>query len=344
MNCFETGIAAFVMPFWMADDDMALRHFDEAVASVMAQTDPNWVLVIVDDHTGREVPMTHLRAVETMLGPHGKVLFSPRRVGPGLARNLGIRAAAELGAPFILFLDADDLADPRRLEYTRAAFCSGSDINVVYSSHDFIDEFGRPLPLDSLAPTVREAVDGHRQNPVEGEDAWIQIATRKNYANLTSCTAVRTSLALEEPFPDGRVSEDAHTWMRYGAHPGRFVFLKDIRNHYRIRTGIESQSRSQNPDFYSKKAAMDRDGFEQALAIAAHHGRIREREAQDIRTRFYIRLALSMLRGPDAEQAMLCIRDAWSIDPKTARAAVADLEASEDEKRALLELKEGIDV
>jgi len=162
MNCFESGIAAFVMPFWMADDDMALRHFDEAVASVMAQTDPNWVLVIVDDHTGREIPMTHLRAVETMLGPHGKVLFSPRRVGPGLARNLGIRAAAELGAPFILFLDADDL--------------------------------------------------------------------------------------------------------------------------------------------------------------------------------------VSMLRGPDAEQAMLCIRDAWRIDPKTARAAVADLEAGEDEKRALLELKEEIDV
>lgn len=83
-----------------------------------------------------------------------------------------------------MFLDADDLADPRRLERTRAAFCSGSDVNVVYSSHDFIDEYGHPIPLDSLAPTVREAVDGHRNNPVDGEDAWIQIATRKNYANL----------------------------------------------------------------------------------------------------------------------------------------------------------------
>ena len=30
-DCFETGRAAFVMPHWMADDDMALRHFDEAV-------------------------------------------------------------------------------------------------------------------------------------------------------------------------------------------------------------------------------------------------------------------------------------------------------------------------
>ena len=337
-DCFETGRAAIVMPHWMADDDMALRHFDEAVASVMAQTDLNWMLVIVDDHTGREVPLAHLRAVEAVLGPRGRVIYSDRRLGPGLARNLGIRAAAELGAPFILFLDADDLADPRRLERTRAAFCSGSDVNVVYSSHDFIDEYGHPIPLDSLAPTVREAVDGHRNNPVEGEDAWIQIATRKNYANLTSCTAVRMSLALAEPFPDAKVSEDAHTWMRYGAHPGRFVFLRDIRNHYRIRTGTQSQSRSRNPDFYAMKAAMDRDGFEQALVIAARHGRVEEQAAQDIRTRFYVRLALSMLRGPDIEQATLCLQDAWAINHRTALAALADLEAGEDEKQILLAL------
>jgi len=266
---------------------------------------------------------------------------SPRWVGPGLSRNLGIRAAAELGAPFILFLDADDLADPRRLEATRAAFCSGEDVNVVYSSHDFIDETGRPIPLESLAPTVREAVDGHRQDPVEGEDAWIQIATRKNYANLTSCTAVRTSLTLAEPFPDSKVSEDAHTWMCYGAHPGRFVFLRDIRNHYRIRTGTESQSRSQNLDFYAKKAAADRDGFEQALAIAARFGRVDDDAARDIRTRFYVRLALSMLRGPDVPQATLCLRDACAIDPDAARVAVSRLEADEYEKHALLELMGG---
>ena len=139
-NCFETGRAAFVMPYWMADDDMALRHFDEAVASVMAQTDPNWILIIVDDHTGRERPLAHLRAVEAALGQRGKVLYSTQRVGPGIVRNKGIRAASRLGLPFILFLDADDLADPRRLECTRAAFCSGADVNVVYSSHDFIDE------------------------------------------------------------------------------------------------------------------------------------------------------------------------------------------------------------
>lgn len=179
------------------------------------------------------------------------------------------------------------------------------------------------------------------KNPVEGENAWIQIATRKNYANLTSCTAVRMSLALAEPFPDAKVSEDAHTWMRYGAHPGRFVFLRDICNHYRIRTGTQSQSRSLNPEFYAMKAAMDRDDFEKALDIAARHGRVEEQATQDIRARFYVRLALSMLRGPDVKQAKLCLQDAWAINPQTALAALADLEAGEDEKQTLLELVGG---
>jgi hypothetical protein len=86
------------------------------------------------------------------------------------------------------------------------------------------------------------------------------------------------------------------------------------------------------------KAAMDRDGFEQALVIAARHGRVEEQAAQDIRTRFYVRLALSMLRGPDIEQATLCLQDAWAINHRTALAALADLEASEDEKQSLLAL------
>jgi len=83
---------------------------------------------------------------------------------------------------------------------------------------------------------------------------------------------------------------------------------------------------------------MDRDGFEQALAIAERHGRVEEQAAQDIRTRFYVRLALSMLRGPDIEQATLCLQDARAINHRTALVALADLEASEDEKQALLAL------
>jgi len=35
---------------------------------------------------------------------------------------------------------------------------------------------------------------------VEGENAWIGIVTKKKYTNLTSCTAVRSSLAVDVIF------------------------------------------------------------------------------------------------------------------------------------------------
>jgi len=86
---------------------------------------------------------------------------------------------------------------------------------------------------------------------------------------------------------------------------------------------------------------MDRDGFEKALDIAERHGRVEEQATQDIRARFYVRLALSMLRGPVVKQAKLYLQDAWAINPQTALAALADLEAGEDEKQTLLELVGG---
>lgn len=68
----------------------------------------------------------------------------------------------------------------------------------------------------------------------------------ENYINLTSCKAVRTSLAVAEEFPEASVSEDRHTWMRYGAHPGKFVFLLEIKDGYRIRRGVASRPRALN--------------------------------------------------------------------------------------------------
>ena len=100
--------------------------------------------------------------------------------------------------------------------------------------------------------SVREIIDGHQVDIVEGENAWIGLATKKKYTNLTSCTAVRTSLAAEEPFPSESVSEDSHTWVRYAAHPGKFVFIRDIKGGYRICSNVASRSRSNNANFYKK--------------------------------------------------------------------------------------------
>ena len=145
--------------------------------------------------------------------------------------------------------------------------------------------------------SVREIIDGHQVDIVEGENAWIGIATKKKYTNLTSCTAVRTSLAAEEPFPSESVSEDSHTWVRYAAHPGKFVFIRDIKGGYRICSNVASRSRSNNANFYKKMFEVDSAGFEEAVKIARRYGTMGGLDENDIRTAFYVRLALSLLHG-----------------------------------------------
>jgi glycosyltransferase involved in cell wall biosynthesis len=93
----------------------------EAVASVMAQSGVGMELIIVDDGstdgTAEGLPRLaeELRTAERPV----RILRTPNR-GPAAARNKGV---ADARAPFIAFLDSDDLWQPfklqRQLEYIR---------------------------------------------------------------------------------------------------------------------------------------------------------------------------------------------------------------------------------
>lgn len=330
--------AAFIMPVKIVGNERELRHFHEAVDSIRRQTDPDWFLIMVDDRSDDPRVDEALAAVEREMPDKCKVIHLPENVGAGRARNAGIRYALELGAPFIVFNDSDDISHPDRLRLVREKFRDES-VNVVYLSFDVVDENGRIVPEEEICLSVREIITGHHKDILEGENAWIGIGTRKNYTNLTSCTAVRTELAAVEPFPGYPVSEDSHTWMRYAAHPGKFAFIPEIINHYRICSTVESRSRGQNADFYLKKAAVDSEGFESAMAIARRFGRIAPEEENPLRVGFLVREALSMLYGDSQECARSLLRSAWDISPEQTRQRIDALDcqsAFRDGLRALL--------
>ena len=287
----------FLMPVKIVGEEADLRFFRAAVDAIKRQTDDNWLLVMVEDFSDDKRVYDVIDEMKRDLKDKLYVIYSDKNYGTGAARNKGVLYAKEIGAPFILFNDSDDISDPRRLELVRKAFESDEAVNVVYTSFDVIDENDNLTPRDKIALPVREIIDGHKTDVVEGENAWINIAIKKKYTNLTSCTAVRTSLAVEELFPAASVSEDCHTWLRYAAHPGKFVFLREIKGKYRICSGTQSRSRSNNKDFYEKLFLMDSDGFEQAVKIAKKYGTMGERDENDIRTGFYVRLALNLLNG-----------------------------------------------
>ena len=328
--------AVFLMPVKISGDERDLRFFRESVESIKRQTDDNWKIVMVEDFSDDERVYAAIDEMKTDLKEKLHVIYSDKNYGAGIARNKGVRYASEIGAPFILFNDSDDISDPKRLELVRKAF-EDATANVVYTSFDVIDENGNVVPHEKIAPAVREIIDGHKKNIVEGENAWLQIAIGKKYTNLTSCTAVRTSLAVQEPFPPASVSEDCHTWFRYGAHPGKFVFLPQIKGKYRICTGVQSRSRGLNADFYERMFKMDSDGFEKAMETAKRFGATGLDE-NDIRAGFYVRLALNLLHGNAEPFSKAVLDKAIGISEEKSLGYIDRLDCTAEEKARLKEL------
>ena len=327
--------AVFIMPVKLGGGEVELRLFREAVDSIKNQTDKNWLLIMVDDLSESPKVYDAIDEMKVDLKEKLHVIYTDKNCGSGAARNKGVRYAQAVGAPFILFNDSDDISDPRRLELVRKAFDEDDAVNVVYTSFDVIDENGNVVPHDQILMSVREIIDGHQVDIVEGENAWIGIATRKKYTNLTSCTAVKTSLAVQETFPSESVSEDSHTWVRYAAHPGKFVFLREIKGGYRICSNVASRSRSNNANFYQKMYEVDSAGFEEAVKIARKYGTMGGLDENDIRTAFYVRLALSLLHGESVTYCKKSLDKALAISKERTLAYIDQLYCAPEYKESM---------
>jgi len=113
------------------------RFLAEAVRSAAEQTLPPARILICDDGSTDDTPLIAQRLaadianVEHLRLPHG---------GESAARNGGITAST---APYIAFLDADDVWMPRKLEAQMAVFASANEnVGIVHSAYEHIDERG----------------------------------------------------------------------------------------------------------------------------------------------------------------------------------------------------------
>src|SRR4051812_35714921 len=80
----------------------------DAIASALAQTAPVEVIVVDDGSTdGTKAALSRFD------GPNFRAIFLPKNGGVSAARNAGIEAAR---GGFLMFLDADDTIEPRKVE------------------------------------------------------------------------------------------------------------------------------------------------------------------------------------------------------------------------------------
>lgn len=289
---------AFVMPFSPAWPT-AHEYLHLALSSLAAQSDADWSLVlVVDPVVGHGVQPEQMSRVNEAVQTAGitertTVLHLPTHGGPGSARNAGVTRAATDGASLVLFADADDVYDPRRLARTREIFDTYPEVDMLYSTFEVIDEHGgERLPRD-LPPSIREILDSHGSEQTIGPGPWEAMACELGYVSLTSTVAARIDLATSCPFPHTSVSEDFHTWIRMFASARAVAYLPEALTSYRCPQAPTSGTRASASEFYWAKAVVDADGLFRVLLAQVASGAMTQSAAQHVLRGFWNRSAVT---------------------------------------------------
>jgi len=316
----QNGAAVFIMPHWSKDgSDMDRAWLDATLDSIKNQTDPNWKILIADGNSPSEKAKEYLRKLEEEFAGKLEVIYMEQSDGPGHARNVAIQKAYADGHPFIVFLDADDNAHPQRVEIARKTFLEHTEVGVVYSTFEVIDEEGNVVPREKLSESIVEILESHESgNPPQGLNCWIAIATETGYTNLTSTTSVRTEIAHNYQFPPEKVSEDYYAWLVYSASGAAFAYTPLTPTSYRIPQNTQgSASRSREggkTGFYTTKCRVDSAGFEAASSLALERGDITAEQKSTLHIKFWLKEAETMGREEELALAGQCYKEAVELD------------------------------
>jgi hypothetical protein len=266
----ESIRGAFVMPHY-SDHPRTREYTQTAIDSVRQQTDPEWLLVIVDDASPEADGVALVEAAQKDDPDRIILLRNETNMGQGAARNLAVEDARRRGRDFVMYLDCDDVAHPERSEVTREVFRSNHEVVFVYSPFTVIDEKGNERERDQLAPSIVEILTQFDKEPLTGADCWMRMATETGYTTLTSTVSVRTSTMLRYPFPKARGMEDLLCWMRIFAGEGLVHFEPRIPGKYRVpvsESGSSDRTRVGRDYYYRLLMHVHRQSYTHALLSA----------------------------------------------------------------------------
>lgn len=230
------------------------RYLLQAVDSICQQTLGDFEYIVVDDgSTDRSLRLLRERAAKD-----GRIrIIQASRGGVVAARRRGLQ---EAGGEYIAVMDADDIAEPRRLELQLAYMESHPEVVAVGSCATMLDEEGNELG-DARLPLTHEEIEaahlrgvdsifhsavmmraeavrrvgGYREGIMPGEDydLWLQLGEIGKLANLPelllkwrrTTSGVTASQQHKQREMNERILKDA--WQRRGL-PGSPVVPESL--------------------------------------------------------------------------------------------------------------------
>jgi len=167
----------------------------ETIRSVLAQTMPDWALIVVENGSTDDGP----EIVRQFPDPRIRLVVSPKQ-GPGAARNVGLAHAT---GEWILFLDADDLLVPNFLEERLALLKDQPQADLLVGCWE---EFFDGQPPHSL----RHPTAAGRPTKILEQSA-VAFAPWALHAALVRRCRLTPDLYWPEEL-DGHASEDTAFW------------------------------------------------------------------------------------------------------------------------------------
>lgn len=159
----------------------------ETVESVFSQTMQNWELIVADDGS-EEDTIDYLDPLES--DERVRLLRLEHSGNPGTARNAAIAAAR---APYLAFLDSDDLWEPRKPDRQLAALRSERDCRWSYTAFTIVDCDGVPQCCLCRARTTGLRSSAQRQPQ---DRSFQAVCSARLFASQTRATARRSPASI----------------------------------------------------------------------------------------------------------------------------------------------------
>lgn len=156
-----------VIPVYQRHD-----YLEQAIASVLSQTDPHWRLLVAVDDAFPTLGVFDI--LDRMTDPRASWVAFPHK-NQCSALNQAVRL---LKTPFATRLDSDDLLAPDAIEALNKAIITNPDAGYFYTSRMPIDKDGNPLTINGKS--VREAEPFSPTRLEEGHMAQVMITWRNS--------------------------------------------------------------------------------------------------------------------------------------------------------------------
>jgi hypothetical protein len=260
----------------------------EALASLQAQTMPDWECLVVDDGAPDDVA----GAVAPYLDDARIRFLATDNRGVGAARN---RAIAACGARYLTLLDGDDLLRPEYLARVVAALEADAEARIATCN----------ARIFGAVPRERLCVDA-KQGRGDGVTGSLADVLDRSFNVYIGSTFRRADWQAIGGFDETMTHcEDFDFWVRLLLLGGHVRYIDAVLGEYRVRPGSASASAQKmiegNLKVYAKALAALPDGPEAGIA----HRMIAENHAQ-----LAFEQALAQVAGGDIARGLPALRRA----------------------------------